>query len=195
MNMRKIHLKDTMVLLVVILLVSQTLFMFTPTTRLANAEEIGQIKVKEGFEFTFPPPGWIIQSPLSVIQTTGLPGGECIVGHHAAKIFRSDSRFFCQMYTPLFNGKKGGGNILTFWHKQAFLNQGQITTVFVTNDLSNYIQIADYTSSMNWTYEKINLNEFIHPTKTMQVLFLTILLHNGDNAYLDEVTITGVSGE
>jgi len=195
MNIRKIHLKEAIVLLVVILLVSPTLFVFIPVTRLANAEEIGQIKVKEGFESTFPPPGWIIQSPLSVIQTTGLPGGECMVRYHAAKIFRTDPRFFCQMFTPIFNGKKGGGNILTFWHKQTFLNQGQITAVFVTNDLSNYVQIASYTSNMNWTYEKISLNEFIHPTKIMQVLFLTILLHNGDNAYLDEVTITGVSGE
>jgi hypothetical protein len=99
------------------------------------------------------------------------------------------------MWTPTFNGKKGGGNILTLWHKQAFsYNSNDCFVVFVTNDLVHYVQITSYPSSMDWTYETINLNDFIHPTKTMQVLFITILLNNGDNVYLDEVTITGVSG-
>ena len=161
-------------------------------TRMAKAGQIGQIKVREGFE-TWPPRGWEIYSLLSIIQTTGHPGGECMVGCHAAKIFRPNYRFFCQMFTPIFNGKKGGGNILTFWHKQTLNNNDQLA-VFVTNYLENFVQIASYNSTVNWTYEIIDLNDFIYPTKTMQVCFITVLLNNVDNVYLDEVTITGVSG-
>lgn len=177
---------------IVILLASTTLFAFVPLVGLADAEELGQTKIKEGFETVFPPVGWTIFGVLSVIQTTGVPGGECMVGQHAAKIFRTDSRFFCQMFTPLFNGKKGGGNILSFWHKQILVGQ---FAVLVSNDSENWVQVAGYSSNMDWTYEKINLNDFIHPTKTMQVCFLTMLLHDNDNVYLDEVTVTGVSGE
>jgi len=193
-DMRKTILKDAGALLVVAILVSTAIFVFTPMARLAKAGQIGQIKVQEGFEFAFPPTGWTIVGPASIIQTTGHPGGECQIGYHAAKMFSTGNRFFVQMGTPTFNGKKGGGNILTFWHKQLSSNNHQDQLfVFVTNDLVNYVQITGYTSSMDWTYETINLDSFIKPTKTMQVWFIAILNY-GNGVYLDEVTITGVSG-
>jgi hypothetical protein len=192
MNTRRPKMKEAIVLLIIVLLVSTTISVFTPMTRMANAEQIGQIKVHEGFE-TWPPSGWTILSLLSVIQTTGRPGGECMVGCHAVKIFRTDSRFFCQMFTPIFNGKKGGGNILTFWHKQALSSNSQFA-VLVNNGLGDWVQITCFYSSMDWTYETINLNDFIHPTKTMQVCFVICLTNYIDDVYIDEVAITGVSG-
>jgi hypothetical protein len=184
--------KNMCVVFIVIQLVLTILFAFTPLIMLAHAEDFGQIKIKEGFETSFPPTGWSIYGILSLVQTTGVPGGECMVGHHAAKIFRNDSRFFCELFTPLFNGKKGGGNLLTFWHKHTF--EGQFA-VLVTDGLGRWVQVACYSSNMNWTYEKINLNDFVHPTKIMQVCFLAVLLNDNDSVYLDEVTVTGVSGE
>lgn len=184
--------KKIIAIFLVILLTATIASELSSSIKLAKAEELGQIKIKEGFELNFPAEGWTIYGILSIIQTTGFPGGECMVGYHAAKIVRNNNRFYCQMFTPIFNGKKGGGNILTFWHKQ-ILN-GQFA-VFVTNDSENWIQVANYKVNMNWTYEKINLNDLVHPTKTMQVCFLTILLNNNDNVYLDEITITGKSGE
>jgi hypothetical protein len=192
MNFTTMNVKKIVSIFTILLLVLTILFVFKPITTVAAAEDFGQTKIKEGFESVFPPPGWTIFSVLSVVQTTGLPGGECMGGHHAAKIFRNDTRFFCQMFTPLFNGKKGGGNLLTFWHKQVL--NGQFV-ILATNGSGDWVQVADYPSNMDWTYEKINLNDLLHPTKTMQVCFLTILFENGDNVYLDEVTITGVSGE
>ena len=103
-------------------------------------------------------------------------------------------RFFAEMDTPTFNGKKGGGNILTFWHKQMIHQSNDQLAVFVTNGFAGCVQIASYSSSQDWTFETINLNDFLRPTKTMQVWFLAIL-HNESSVYLDEVTITGVSGE
>jgi len=191
MNTRTSKVKEAVVLLIIVLLVSTTIFVFIPTTHLVKAEQFGQIKVHEGFE-TWPPNGWTILSLLSVIQTTGRPGGECMVGCHAVKIFRTDYRFFCQMFTPIFNGKKGGGNILTFWHKQEL--SGSQFAILVNNGSWDWVQITCFNSSMDWTYETINLNDFIHPTKTMQVCFIICLTNYIDNVYIDEVTITGVSG-
>ena len=115
-----------------------------------------------------------------------------MVEHHAIKISRNNTRFFGQMFTPIFNGKKGGGNILTFWHKQRL--NGQFA-VFVTNDSENWVQVANYSSNMDWTFEKINLDDFIHPTQKMQICFLTVIFNKNDNVYLDEVIITSINGE
>lgn len=193
MRTRKSHSNHTDVLFIILTLLSTAIFVITPTTGQVNAAQIGQIKVHEGFE-TWPPTGWTIYGILSIIQTTGFPGGECMVGHHAAKIFCSDSLFFCEMHTPVFNGKKGGGNNLTFWHKQYIKSDPDQLAVLVLNGLGDCIQVAGFSSSVNWTFETINLNDFIHPTKTMQIVFIGIL-HGESSIYLDEVTITGVSGE
>ena len=178
-----------MLLIVPIMLVS-----FTALTQQVNAETLGQTKIKEGFEHTFPPTGWTISSILSIQQTTGEPGGECMTGQHAIKICCTENRFFSQIFTPIFNGKKGGGNILTFWHKQTIATSPDQLVIFVTNGIGDFVQVSSYTSSMNWTHETINLNDIIQPTKTMQVLFLAIL-HNKNNIYIDEVIVTGISGE
>ena len=198
MNTRKNLLKEASVLFISVILISTVIFLFTPITQSAKAEQIGQIKIKEGFEI-WPPAGWWLSGPALIVQTTGEPGGECQIGHHAAKIYFTGYtigyRFFGEMGTPIFNGKKGGGNILTFWYKQLILNNNlDQLVVLVFNGLGGWIQVANYTSSMDWTYEKINLNDFIHPTKTMQVVFIAIL-HGGSNVYIDEVIITGISGE
>ena len=198
-----------------------TLFLFT--TFLASTSTAKQIKIQQGFE-TWPPAGWRLLGLASIVQTTGDPGGECMIGHHAAKMYFPEyhgffdqlwntifhpkrmngmirtrmmamgHRFFAEMDTPTFNGKKGGGNILTFWHKQMIHQSNDQLAVFVTNGFAGCVQIASYSSSQDWTFETINLNDFLRPTKTMQVWFLAIL-HNESSVYLDEVTITGVSGE
>jgi hypothetical protein len=198
-----------------------TLFLFT--TFLASTSTAKQIKIQEGFE-TWPPAGWRLHGLASIVQTTGDPGGECMTGQHAAKMYFPENhgfighlwnsifhtkrmkgdirtkmmtmghRFFAEMDTPTFNGKKGGGNILTFWHKQMLHQSPDQLVIFVSNGFGGCVQIASYPSSTDWTFETINLNDFLRPTKTMQVWFLAIL-HNGSAVYLDEVTITGVSGE
>lgn len=185
------HKKNTALFLVIVVTLIVASFV-SLNTKLATAEEFGQLKIKEDFESMVPPAGWTIYGIRSVAQTTSVPDGERMVRSHAMKIIRTNTSFFCQLFTPLFNGKKGGGNLLTFWHKQ--LQNGHFA-VYVTNDSKDWVLVTTYSSNMNWTYEKINLNDFIDPTTTMQVCFLTILLGTTDTVFLDEIIITGASEE
>ncbi len=161
-------------------------------TELVKAEEFGQLKIQEGFESMVPPMGWTIYGIHSIHQTMRVPGGERLDGSQAIKIIRTENSFFCQLFTPVFNGKKGGGNLLTFWHTQ---RQNGHFAVFVTNDSVNWVEVSTFSSTRNWTYETINLNDFIDPTPTMQVCFLSIHLDTNDTVSLDEITITGASKE
>ena len=181
------HKKSTALFLVIVVTL-MVASLVSSTTKFATAEESGQLKIKEDFESVVPPVGWTIYGIRSAAQTRGVPDGERMAGSHGMKMIRTNTSFFCQLFTPLFNGKKGGGNLLTFWHTQ--LLNGHFA-VFVTNGSRDWVQVATFSSALNWTYESINLNEFVAPTTTMQVCFLSILLGTGDTVSLDEITITG----
>ena len=85
MDIEENNLKKLLVLFITMLLTSTTILVVTPTTLSADPQELGQVKVKEGFE-TWPPVRWYYSGILTLIQTTGDPEGECMIGHHAAKI-------------------------------------------------------------------------------------------------------------
>jgi hypothetical protein len=142
----------------------------------------------EGFEgTTFPPTGWTTYGTATIARVTG---GK--IGTYAAKMSSYGYGYYGEIDTPSFDGSSGG-NVLTFWHKQLVWAGDQDNLyVLASNDGGmSYTPIVYYGSSMDWTFETINLDDYIAPTSAMQVWFYAFCDY-GYGVYLDEITISAV---
>jgi hypothetical protein len=144
----------------------------------------------EGFE-TWPPAGWTLYQDTYyygyIAQSTG---GK--VGTYAMKMYCNNYNYpVVEADTMDFDGS-AGNNILNFWHKQLTWGGDQdYLYIYVFNGIS-YAYVTGYFTSMDWTYETINLDNYITPTATMQVWFVGSLGY-GYGIYLDDVTLSNMA--
>jgi hypothetical protein len=141
----------------------------------------------EGFEGSFPPSGWSNTGTSPFIQVT-----DAMVGSYCAKAYYSGYGYWADLTTASFDGSLGGLT-LGFWHKQLVWAGDQDTlTVSVSNDGgSTWTQVAYYPTSLDWTYETIDLDSFITPTANMMLKFYATEDY-GYGVYLDAISIDSI---